>query len=130
MIMDNQQSKEQLAEVGRLPFTEAVRTGNLLFISGQIGIGQPGVGVDASFGVQAVRVMENIGRVLESHGLQYGHLVNVTIYLTDMANYAETNKVYSRYFKDVFPARVCITVKELPMGAAIEISAVAFFNLI
>lgn len=120
--MDNKETKQG----AKLPFSEAVRAGGLLFISGQVGV-DPVSGrlVNGSFGEEAVQVMKNLGQVLGRQGLQYSDLVNVTIYLTDMGNYAEANKVYSQFFADVFPARVCIAVKELPIGAAIEISGVA-----
>ena len=127
--MDNKQSTLGTPTDGKLPFAEAMRAGDLLFISGQIGM-DPGKGLlaNGSFGEEAVQVMRNLGLVLQRHGLQYGDLVNVTIYLTDMGNYSETNRVYRQFFTDAFPARVCVAVKELPMGATIEISAVAFFK--
>jgi reactive intermediate/imine deaminase len=110
----------------RLPFTAAVKSDNTLYISGQIGA-DPSSGVlnNGSFASEAHQVMKNIGHVLQKHNLTYSHLVNVTIYLTDMGSYTETNEVYSQYFADTFPARVCIAVKELPMKARIEISAIA-----
>jgi len=124
--MDSQTNNGQAAAIGSLPFAEAVRAGNLLFISGQIGVGatsgQPGAG-DLSDEVR--EVMKNIGGVLQRQGLDYQHLVNVSIYLTDMADYAVTNKVYSEFFQESFPSRVCIAVKELPLKARIEISAIA-----
>ncbi len=116
--MNDQTTIGQAAAAGALPFVEAKKAGHLLFISGQIG-------VETEFGQEVRHVMENIGRVLQGHGLGYSHLVNVTIYLTDMASYGEMNKVYSEFFRDGFPTRVCIAVKELAMHARIEISAIA-----
>ncbi|MHA4811093.1 Rid family detoxifying hydrolase [Flavitalea flava] len=110
----------------RLPFTEAVRTENQLYISGQIGSDPvSGALIKNSFRSEAEQVMENIGNVLKRNSLDYHHLVMVVIYLTDMENYAETNEVYTQFFSSVFPARVCIAVKELPLKANIEISAIA-----
>jgi len=128
--MGNKSSKQTTTgaggQAGRLPFTDAVKEGNLLYISGQIGMDQrSGALANGSFISEAIQVMENMGQILRRHSLGYDDLVSVTIYLTDMDNYKETNKVYSHYFSGKFPARVCIAVKELPMGAAIEISAVA-----
>lgn len=95
---------------------------------GQVGVGPGGAiqgNEDDGFRQEVRQVMENIGQVLQRHGLRYRHLVNVTIFLTDMANYTEMNKVYSEFFQDSFPSRVCIAVKELAMNARIEISAIA-----
>jgi len=131
--------------VGALPFAEAVRAGDLLFLSGQIGLDASGqlAGRDvagrtaagdapaqtgAGFGQETRQVMENIGQVLQQYGLQHSDLVNVSVYLTDMADYTEMNKVYSGFFQGRFPSRVCIAVKELAMHARIEISAIAFFT--
>jgi reactive intermediate/imine deaminase len=123
----------------RLPFAEAVKAGPLLYISGQIGVdgidvssagasGHSGMPHQRPFDSEATVVMQNVGAVLQRNGLSYRDLVSVTIYLTDMADYAMTNDVYSRFFTETFPARVCIAVKELPMKARIEISAVAVLS--
>lgn len=143
--MNDQTNNGQVLAAGALPFSQAVKAGHLLFISGQIGVGQiPGqvkvgevsdqvregeipdqAGADDDFSREVRQVMKNIGQVLQQHGLRYSHLVNVTIYLTDMTNYAATNKVYSEFFQGGFPSRVCIAVKELPLKARVEISAIA-----
>jgi reactive intermediate/imine deaminase len=116
-----QQSNNQV-----LPFSESVPVGDMLYISGQVGIDQAtNTLVTDSFGAEAQQVMDNIGKVLRNNNLTYGDLVNVTIYLTDMDNYSETNEVYRKYFSTTFPARVCIAVKQLPLKANIEISAIA-----
>lgn len=109
-----------------LPFTQAARTATQLYISGQIG-SDPATGFlkNSSFRAEALQVMENIGHILQGHNLKYEDLVMATIYLTDMAYYMETNEVYGQFFSSVLPARVCIAVKELPMQANIEISAIA-----
>lgn len=120
-----------------LPFSEAVRAGNLLFISGQIGIPpgsdslvrSDGIPVHDGFIEEAAQVMRNLGSILKKYQLDYKDLVGVTIYLTEMSHYADTNEVYKRYFDKTYPARVCIAVKELPLQAAIEISAIAQFSV-
>jgi reactive intermediate/imine deaminase len=109
-----------------LPFSEARSAGHTLYISGQVGTDASGrIPPDSSFRAEARQVMENIGRLLQEHQLRFDDLVNVTIYLTDMAHYSETNEIYRQYFPSAFPARVCIAVKELPLHARIEISGVA-----
>ncbi|SEO21664.1 Rid family detoxifying hydrolase [Mucilaginibacter sp. OK283] len=111
-----------------LPFSDAYIYGDALYISGQIGIDNTGTLVSNGFEAEATQVMENLGKVLRKNKLNYQDLVNVTIYLTSMDNYAAANTVYSKYFHHKFPARVCIAVKELPRQAQIEIAAVAGFN--
>jgi len=111
-----------------LPFPDAYISGDALYISGQIGIDQTGELVKGGFAAQAKQVMDNLGNVLRKSRLHFKDLVNVTIYLTSMDNYAELNQVYRMYFDKKFPARVCIAVKELPRQAQIEIAAVAGFN--
>ncbi|HXO74030.1 MAG TPA: Rid family detoxifying hydrolase [Puia sp.] len=110
----------------KLPFSKAVASKGMLYISGQIGI-DPTTNSLPSTGFEAEvdQVMKNLGEVLQGSGLTYNDLVNVTIYLKSMGNYPATNTVYSRYFSDNFPARVCIAVHDLPLNANIEIAAIA-----
>lgn len=112
--------------VSGLPFSEAVASDNTVYISGQVGI-DPATGAinKASFEAEADQVMKNVGVVLAKFGLSYKDLLNVTIYLKSMENYASANSVYERYFKGVFPSRVCIAVVDLPLHASIEIAAIA-----
>lgn len=112
--------------ITQLPFVAAVAVNNMLYISGQVGVDPvSGTLVNSSFAEEAHQVMKNIGQVLQQHQLLYSHLVHVTIYLVNMDNYAATNTVYSQYFTDGFPARVCIAVNRLPLNASIEITAIA-----
>ena len=109
-----------------LPFSEAILSDGTLYISGQIGVdASSGRLSSAGFEAEADQVMKNLGTVLRKFGYHYADLINVTIYLTSMENYSITNAVYSRYFKEFFPARVCIAVRELPLNASIEIAAIA-----
>src|SRR5258707_1555283 len=110
--MQNQESVGSASVVSGLPFAEAVAGGHLVFISGQIGVD----GGDKPFGEEVSQVMRNLGGVLQRQKLGYIDLVQVTIYLTEMSNYGETNRIYSGYFQGEYPARVCIAVKELPLG--------------
>jgi reactive intermediate/imine deaminase len=109
-----------------LPFSESMQAGDVLYISGQIGISPATAALRTEdFRAEVKQVMENIGKLLKQYDLTYGDLVNVTIYLTDMKHYDETNEVYRQYFSTTYPTRVCIAVKELPLKANIEISATA-----
>jgi len=110
----------------KLPFSKAVASNGMLYISGQIGIDPttnslPSTGFEA----EADQVMKNLGDVLHGFGLNHDDLVNVTIYLKSMGNYSATNTVYSQYFSGNFPSRVCIAVHDLPLNANIEIAAIA-----
>jgi 2-iminobutanoate/2-iminopropanoate deaminase len=104
-----------------LPFSESLKAGQLLFISGQIGVD----GANPSFEQEVRQTMTNIGEVLQRQGLNYSNLVQVTIYLTDIGDYAAMNHIYAGYFQGSFPTRATIAVKELALKARIEISAIA-----
>jgi reactive intermediate/imine deaminase len=109
-----------------LPFSKFSIAGDLLFISGQVGTdSSSGKLVTTSFEDETRQVMRNIEAILQQNGITFAQLTNVTIYLRDMENYALTNKVYASYFTNVFPARVCIAVADLPLQANIEIAATA-----
>jgi reactive intermediate/imine deaminase len=124
-LQANQITKADSAKTA-LPFADAVHSGDVVYISGQVGVDHTtGKLVDSNFEAEAQQVMENLGMVLRKYKLHYRNLINVTIYLTSMDNYAAANKVYSKFFDHTFPARVCIAVKELPRKAHIEIAAIA-----
>jgi len=108
------------------PYVQAVRTGPLLFLSGQIAL-DPGTGqlVGASVAQQTQRVLENLKAVLEAGGSDLAHVLKTTVYLTDMAAFAEMNEVYGRYFQQRPPARSTVAVAALPRGALVEIDAIA-----
>lgn len=109
-----------------LPFSKTVSANGLVFISGQIGIDEAnGKLVTSSFEAEAHQVMKNLEILLKKEGLGFNHLVNVTIYLKNLAYYALTNQVYSSYFSGRLPARVCLAVADLPAKANIEITATA-----
>lgn len=107
------------------PYSQAVRVGDFLFCSGQIAL-DPKTGelVGKSAGEQAARVLENLKAVIEAAGLSLGAVVKTTIYLTDLAAFAEVNEVYGRYFPENPPARATVGVAALPKGALVEIDAV------
>lgn len=105
----------------RLPFSDAVRVGDLLFLSGQIGIGADGK-LPQGMEAQARQAMDNIGAVLKGQGLGYGDLVKCTVMLDNMADWPAFNKVYVTYFPDgKFPARSAFGADGLALGALLEI---------
>jgi len=108
------------------PYSQAVLTGNLLFVSGQIAINPENGELETSnIGEETHRVMKNIGAILSEAGLHYNHVVKSTIFLSDMDLFTEVNKIYGSYFTDNFPARETVAVKELPKKVRVEISVIA-----
>ncbi len=107
-------------------YSQAVLSGDLLFLSGQIALDPKSavlVGDDAP--AQAHRVMRNLGAVLERAGADFGNLLKVTIYLVDLADFQAVDAVYSGYLKPPYPARATVGVAALPKGALVEMEAVA-----
>ncbi len=107
------------------PYVHAVRAGDLLFCSGQIPL-DPRTGelTGASTADQAGRCLENLAAVCQAAGTTLGDAVKVTIYLTDMAEFASVNEVYGSFFEASPPARVAVGVSALPKGARVEMDAV------
>jgi 2-iminobutanoate/2-iminopropanoate deaminase len=106
-------------------YSHAVRAGDLLFCSGQIPL-DPASGeiVGDTAAVQAERCMRNLQAVCEAAGTTLARAVRLTIYMTDLAAFAEVNEVYGSFFADDPPARVTVGVAQLPKGAYVEIDAV------
>src|SRR6267142_1607790 len=100
------------------PYSQAIRAGQLLFLSGQVPL-DPATGqlVDGDIKVQAGRVFDNIRAVLEAGGRSFADVVRTTIFLADMNDFAAVNEVYGRYFKEPYPARATVEVTRLPKDA-------------
>ena len=115
--------------VARLPvFTPAVRVGDLVFLSGAIGTPPSGElrVVEGGVGPETRATMDNIGRVLEAAGLGFEDLVKCTVFLADIADYAEMNEVYLTYFEGMEPpARSALAASGLALGARVEIECIA-----
>jgi len=111
------------------PYSHAVRTGQLLFLSGQVPI-DPATGnlVDGDISAQARRVMLNLEAVLKAAGLSLRDVVRTTIFLADMNDFAAVNAVYGTFFSDPYPARATVQVSRLPKDARVEIDAIAAFS--
>jgi 2-iminobutanoate/2-iminopropanoate deaminase len=108
------------------PYSQAVKTGNLLFVSGQIPV-DPATGTLVIGGIESEthRVMKNIGAILEAAGFGYEHIIKSTLFIKNMDDFAKINTVYATYFKGDYPARETVEVSRLPKDAEIEISVVA-----
>ena len=108
------------------PYSQAIRAGNLLFVSGQIPL-DPATGtmVEGGIGVQTHRVLRNLAGILEAAGTSFDHVVRATVYLADMNDFAEMNEVYAGYFSSPAPARSTIQAARLPKDARVEIDVIA-----
>lgn len=109
------------------PYSQAVEVGGFLFLSGQIGIDPSTNELVDGFKNQVIQIFKNIDAILREAGYARENIVKVVVYVTDIAKFKELNEVYEDFFKgvDVKPARVTVGVKELPLGAEVEIEVVA-----
>lgn len=108
------------------PYSQAVRSGGLLFVSGQIPLDpESGQMVEGGAAEQTARVLENLKAILEAAGSSLGRVLKTTVYLKDLGDFAAMNAVYARYFPGEAPARATLEVARLPREARVEIEAVA-----
>ena len=107
------------------PYSQAVKTGNLLFTSGQIAL-EPATGevVGTTIEEQTEQVMKNLGAILQEAGLSYDHVVKTACVLADMNDFATFNEIYGKYFTNK-PARSCVAVKTLPKNVLCEVEVIA-----
>lgn len=110
------------------PYSQAVKAGNTLYVSGQIPIDQStGNLIESSIEEETEQVMKNLGYILEEAGLTFENVLKCSIFVSDMGNFSRINEVYSRYFTENPPARETVEVSELPKGVNVEISCIATF---
>lgn len=107
------------------PFSQAIISDNIVFTSGQVYLTTEGKLLEGTIEEQTHQAMKNLKAILEEAGVSFADVVKTTIYVTDMENYGKINEVYGSYFSEPFPARETVCVKELPLGANLEISMVA-----
>ncbi len=110
------------------PYSQAVKVGNTLYVSGQIAI-NPATGEMnvADIPTETKQVMENLKAVLTAADATFGDVVMTTIFLSDMASFGTVNEIYGSYFTADFPARATVAVKTLPKNVNVEISVIAVF---
>ncbi|MBA2537854.1 MAG: hypothetical protein H0V20_10555 [Actinobacteria bacterium] len=107
------------------PYSQAIRSDGLVFVSGQLAIDpETNQMIEGGIGEQTERVMQNLSTILEEAGSSLAQLVKTTIYLADLAGFAQMNDVYGRHVGSKPPARATIEVSALPQGALIEIEAI------
>jgi reactive intermediate/imine deaminase len=106
------------------PYSQAVRVGDTIYLSGQIGLDPASMQMVEGIDAQIVRVFDNLKAVAAAAGTTLDAAAKLNIFLTDLGNFAKVNEVMARYFKEPYPARAAIGVKELPRGALVEADAV------
>ena len=107
------------------PYSQAVLSNGLLFVSGQIPVNPADVTVASTIEEQSHQALKNVGAILEAAGLGYGDVVKTTVLLSDIADFKAMNAVYAEYFTQDKPARACFQVAALPLGVKVEIEVVA-----
>lgn len=112
------------------PYSDAVRQGEFLFLSGRIGIGTDGALVDGGVVAEFEQAVANIKQVLALAGLSLDNVVRVSVFLISMADYAAMNAAYLNTFSSPLPARTCVAVRGLPLDASVEIEVLARANAI
>ena len=107
------------------PYSQAVKIGDFLFTSGQIGIipsvGELAEGVEA----QTEQAMRNLGAVLKENGMDYANILKTTVFVADLNDFAKVNAIYAGFFSADYPARSCVQVAALPKNALVEIECIA-----
>lgn len=123
-MRDAVNSPDAPAAIG--PYSQAIRAGGLLFVSGQIPL-DPASGqvIDGDVEAQTHRVMRSLGAILHAAGASYDHVVRTTIFLTDLGDFARVNEIYGSYFANPAPSRATVEVAALPKGVSVEIDAIA-----
>lgn len=111
--------------VGTSPHSQAIIANGFIFTQGSICLTTEGKLLEGTTGEQVHQIMKNLQAILDAAGATFIDVIKTTIYMTDMSLYGEMNKVYGSYFSDPYPAREAVCVKELPLGAKVEISMVA-----
>jgi 2-iminobutanoate/2-iminopropanoate deaminase len=107
------------------PYSQAVDLGDMVFTSGQIALKPDGTLVEGGVEIQTRQVLTNLSEVLKEAGTSLSKVVKTTIFLADMGDFAEVNKIYAEFFGEHKPARSTVAVKTLPLNVSIEIEAIA-----
>ena len=117
------QTKDAPAAIGT--YSQAIRAGNTIYLSGQIPLDPKSMQlVTGDTRAEIARVFDNLAAVAAAAGASLDNAVRITVYLTDLKNFALVNEVMAKYFKEPYPARAAIGVAALPRGAAVEVDAV------
>ena len=108
------------------PYSQAIRIGDFLYTSGQISLNPKTMEmITGNIELETEKVLRNIEAILSAEGLNFGHVIKTTVYLTDLSEFTRMNQVYEKFFSNTKPARACVQVAALPKGAKVEIDAIA-----
>ena len=108
------------------PYSQAIRVGDFLYTSGQISLDPKTMEmITGNIELETEKVLQNIEAILSVEGLNFGHVIKTTVYLTDLSEFTRMNQVYEKFFSNTKPARACVQVAALPKGAKVEIDAIA-----
>jgi len=107
------------------PYSQGVKMGGMLYTSGQLGIDMEKGGLAEGIENQAHAALKNLGQILAQAGSGYDKVVKTTVFVKDLADFATVNQIYAQYFTGDYPARSCVQVAALPMGALVEIECIA-----
>lgn len=109
-------------------YSQAVKVGDTVYLSGQIGLDPASMQMVDGIDAQIVRVFDNLKAVAEASGGSLANVVKLNVFLTDLSNFAKVNETMAQYFSQPFPARAAVGVKELPRGALVEADGVMFIG--
>ncbi len=118
------QSQDAPAAIGA--YSQAVRAGDIVYLSGQIGFDPATMQLVEGIEAQIHRVFRNLAAVAKASGLGLEHAVRMTVYLTDLAHFAKVNEIMAQHVKEPYPARAAVGVASLPRGALVEIDAILY----
>ena len=116
------QTKDAPAAIGT--YSQAVRAGDTVYVSGQIGLDPATMQLAEGIDAQTHRVFRNLAAIADAAGLSLEKAVRVTVYLTDLAHFARVNEIMAQYIREPYPARAAVGVAGLPRGALVEVDAV------
>jgi reactive intermediate/imine deaminase len=116
------QTKDAPAAIGT--YSQAVRAGNSVYISGQIGLDPATMQLAEGIDAQTHRVFRNLAAVADAAGMSLQDAVRMTVYLTDLAHFARVNEIMAQYVREPYPARAAVGVAGLPRGALVEVDAI------
>jgi len=120
------QTEHAPAAVGA--YSQAIKTGELLFVSGQLGLNPQTGKLEDGLEAQTKQILANLEAIVSSSGSKMGNIVKTTIFLTDMADFSVVNAIYAQAFTDNPPARSTVQVAALPLGGLVEIEAIALIS--
>ena len=107
------------------PYSQAVRSGNFLFVSGQLPVNPEDGNIASTVENQAKQAMTNLKNIIEDAGFKLSDVVKTTLFIRNMDDFPTVNAVYAGFFSEPFPARSCVEVSRLPKGSLLEIDAIA-----